>query len=399
MKAGFDATMVAKMMIDSGASRCVGEHYDEFIAYGAEIDTASIIREMRSEDIAKHYDDLIAHGAKLKPKAFYELKDDFFDIEYIIHKYIEESSSGDGRSEVDSTRRQMHENWQKYLEAGFDATTVAEILITLELSKHIFENYDEFIAHGAKLDIASIVEKMSSADIGECYDELIAHGAELYMSKSFYETKGSFERMVKGFNSKQEEIAMEAELNMHKNWRKYLETGFNATVVAGMMSPADIVAHYDELLSYGAKPDVPKMFVESERIFDKDFVESYWGELVHCGVSLESLIERCRYWHNTATLEKLASRGVAVEELFEMAKHWLSGWYPLWAGKSGGGIGILTWFCDHGAPKADIKEWLAKKASSWRNGYEDLDDYIIETGSDFYEKLEIESLRQLITSE
>lgn len=181
-----------------------------------------------------------------------------------------------------------------------------------------------------------------------------------------------------------DEIGVEnANHEMHENWRNFLEAGFDVDSVVKMMSPADIWEHYDELLAYGAKLDMTKLFSNfGEEFFDEDFTKEHWDELVARGVSPDLLADRC-YGDcdisDIAGLEEVLAKGVSAKKAFDLVKGWLE-IREEWPEEQ---VEILTWLYDHGLPKVDIKEWLAENAHSY------MEDYIVESGSDFYEKFDV----------
>ncbi|MDO4752777.1 MAG: hypothetical protein Q4A36_00875 [Candidatus Saccharibacteria bacterium] len=182
-----------------------------------------------------------------------------------------------------------------------------------------------------------------------------------------------------------DEISVEnANYEMHKNWRNFLEAGFDVASVVRMMSPADIWEHYDDLIVYGAKIDMTKLFNAFRGgFFDEDFTKEHWDELVNRGVSPDLLADRC-YGDcdisSTTDLEDLLGKNVSMSKAFELVRSWLE-IREEWPEEQ---VEILTWLYDHGLSKNDVKEWLAKNAHSY------MEDYIIESGSDFYEKFGME---------
>lgn len=181
-----------------------------------------------------------------------------------------------------------------------------------------------------------------------------------------------------------DEISVEnANYEMHENWRNFLKAGCDVDSVVTMMSLVDIWEHYDELTSYGAKLDMTKLFSNfGEEFFDEGFTKEHWGELVARGVSPDLLIDRCYgdcEIFDIAGLEEVLAKGVSAKKAFDLTKGWLE-IREEWPEEQ---AEILTWLYDHGLPKADIREWLTENAHSY------MEDYIVESGSDFYEKFDM----------
>jgi hypothetical protein len=182
-----------------------------------------------------------------------------------------------------------------------------------------------------------------------------------------------------------DEISIEnANHEMHENWRNFLEAGFDADLVAKMMAPEDIWDNYQDLTMHGAKIDIVKLVgrLFDEVFIDDSFIKEHWGELVDRGASPDFLADRC-YGDvdiaSIADLEEALTKGISINKIFDLTKGWLEirDEWPEDQAK------ILTWLHDHGLPKADIKEWLTENANSY------MEDYIIESGSDFYEKFDM----------
>ena len=171
-----------------------------------------------------------------------------------------------------------------------------------------------------------------------------------------------FDIVVDGFDPDDDFRVEDTNYEMHKNWRKFLEAGFDATLIANMMSPADVWEHYDELLA--------SAFCEEP--FDEDFTKKHWDELASRGVSPDLLVDRCYYdcdIFNTADLEELLKKGVSLRKAFEKIQPWLD-ISEEWPEEQ---VEILTWFHDHGLPKVDIREWLERNAHAY------MEDYVVES--------------------
>lgn len=192
-----------------------------------------------------------------------------------------------------------------------------------------------------------------------------------------------FDAVADDFDPSNEISVENANHEMHENWRNFLEAGFDVDSVVKMMSLADIWEHYEELLAYDAKLDMVKLFSAfGEEFFDEDFTKEYWSELVARGVSPDLLADRCYAdcgIFNTAGLKEVLTKGVSAKKALDLIKGWLES-REEWPEEQ---VEILTWLYDHGLPKVNIKEWLAENAHSY------MEDYIVESGSDFYEKFDM----------
>ena len=182
-----------------------------------------------------------------------------------------------------------------------------------------------------------------------------------------------------------DEISVEnANYEMHKNWRNFLEAGFDVASVARMMSLTDVWEHYDELLDYGAKLDMTELFVTcGGELFDEKFTKEHWDELVDRGVSPDFLADRCYAEcdiSSIAGLKEVLAKGVSVQKAFELIGSWLE-IRDEWPEEQ---VEILNWLHDYGLSKASIKEWLKKHAGRCMR------DYVVESGSDFYRKFDME---------
>lgn len=192
-----------------------------------------------------------------------------------------------------------------------------------------------------------------------------------------------FDAVADDFDPSDEISVENANHEMHENWRNFLEAGFDVNSVVKMMSLTDIWEHYEELLAYDTKLDMAKLFSAfGEEFFDEDFTKEHWGELVARGVSPDLLADRCYAdsdIFDTAGLKEVLAKGVSAKKALDLIKDWLE-IRKEWPEEQ---VEILTWLYDHGLPKADIKKWLAKNAYSY------MEDYIVESGSDFYEKFDM----------
>ena len=104
--------------------------------------------------------------------------------------------------------------------------------------------------------------------------------------------------------------------------------------------------------------------------------------MVARGVSPDLLADRCYAdcdIFDTAGLKEVLAKGVSAKKALDLIKGWLE-IRKEWPEEQ---VKILTWLYDHGLPKEDIKEWLAENAHSY------IEDYIVESGSDFYEKFDM----------
>lgn len=193
----------------------------------------------------------------------------------------------------------------------------------------------------------------------------------------------NFDTVADDFDPSDEISVENANYEMHKNWRNFLEAGFDVASVVRMMSPADIWEHYDELIVYGAKIDMTKLFNAFRGgFFDEDFTKEHWDELVARGVSPDLLIDRCYTdcdIFDIAGLEEILAKGVSAKKALGL----IEGWLEIREEWPEDQVEILTWLYDHGLPKDDVKEWLTENAHSY------MEDYIVESGSDFYEKFDV----------
>lgn len=197
------------------------------------------------------------------------------------------------------------------------------------------------------------------------------------------ELQVKFDAVVDYFDPSDVISVENANYEMHENWRNFLEAGCDIALVVKMMSLADIWEHYDELISYGAKLDMTKLFSDfGEEFFNEGFTKEYWSELVNRGVSPDLLIDRCYTdcdIFNIAGLEEILAKGVSAKKALGL----IEGWLEIREEWPEDQVEILTWLYDHGLPKDDVKEWLTENAHSY------MEDYIVESGSDFYEKFDV----------
>lgn len=193
-----------------------------------------------------------------------------------------------------------------------------------------------------------------------------------------------FDIIVDNFNPSDEISVENSNYEMHKNWRNFLEAGFDPTLIAGMMSPADVWEYYDELIAHGAKIDMIELFSNFfEELFDESFTKENWDKLVNRGVSPDLLADRCYDdcdIADIADLEEVFTKGVSVKKTFEL----VSGWLKICEERPEDQVEILTWLYEHGLLKADVKEWIENHMNCYMR------EYIIESGSDFYEKFDVE---------
>ena len=78
---------------------------------------------------------------------------------------------------VEDTNHQMHKNWQRFLKAGFDATSITKMMSP----EDIWEHYDELIANGAKIDMTKLFSDFSGKFFDknftkENWDKLVNRG-------------------------------------------------------------------------------------------------------------------------------------------------------------------------------------------------------------------------------
>ena len=142
-----------------------------------------------------------------------------------------------------------------------------------------------------------------------------------------------------------------ANYEMHKYWHDFLEAGFDATSVVKMMLPADIWEHWDELVERAVSPDIL-----ADRCYDD------------CDI------------YDVVDLEELLAKGVSAKKSFELIGSLLEV-RETWPEEQ---VEILTWLYNHGLSKTDVKEWLERHTNSH------MEDYIVESGSDFYKKFDME---------
>lgn len=151
-----------------------------------------------------------------------------------------------------------------------------------------------------------------------------------------------------------------------------------------MMSPVDVWEHYDKLIAYGAEINMAKLFSGDFHFYDffsdRDFIKDHWEELVNRGVSPDLLADKCYIdsYYYVEFLECLLDKNITLRKIFELAESGLGDdrWY-----EPEDQIKILTWFYDHGIPKADIQKWIKKYSNNF------LEDYIVKSDLDFYKSL------------
>lgn len=196
--------------------------------------------------------------------------------------------------------------------------------------------------------------------------------------------QAKFDTAVENFELGDEISLENAHHEMRKNWRNFLEAGFDADLIIKMMAPEDIWDNYQDLTMHGVKIDIAKLVdrLFDEAFIDDSFIKEHWGELVDRGASPDSLADRCYGDIDVASvtdLEEALAKGISINKIFDLAKGWLE-IRDEWPENQ---VEILTWLYDHGLSKDEVKEWLTENASSY------MEDYIIESGSDFYEKFDV----------
>lgn len=67
-------------------------------------------------------------------------------------------SFGDGSDEIqrEDVGVELHDNWQRYLDAGCDATKVAEMMS----AQDVWEHYEELREHGARINLDTVYEEL-----------------------------------------------------------------------------------------------------------------------------------------------------------------------------------------------------------------------------------------------
>lgn len=199
-----------------------------------------------------------------------------------------------------------------------------------------------------------------------------------------------FDSIVANFDPNDRISVENANHEMHKNWQKFLEAGFDVDLVAKMLSLADIWKHYNELTSYGAKIDMTKWlndFVEES--FEDDFAAKHWDELVARGVSPDSLVDRIydEYLCDIDYFKDILAKGVTVKKIFELAREWLEveiAEFECFMSPVESPVDVLVWFFDNGIPKDSIKELLIDNIN------DDMDEYAIEYNLDFYKNFDMD---------
>ena len=194
-----------------------------------------------------------------------------------------------------------------------------------------------------------------------------------------------FDVIVDGFDPSDSISVENANYELHKHWRSFLEAGFDADSVIKMMLPDDVWHYYDELVAYGAKIDMTELLssVLDSCLIDDDYIEEHWLELISRGISPDALADL--YYDGyivfqTADLERLIDKGISITKVLELIEDCLESCDDLPEEQ----IEMLTWLYDHGLPKADVKKWLEQHAGNCMEGY------IVETGSDFYKKFDMD---------
>ena len=109
---------------------------------------------------------------------------------------------------------------------------------------------------------------------------------------------------------------------MQRSWRLFLAAGYDATQVAEMMLPEDVLKYYDKLVFYGADIDALKRLPALQ----KAFIKQHWEELVNRGVHPDILSDRHYDDYDVSDikdLESLLPKGISATKSFELIKSWL----------------------------------------------------------------------------
>jgi hypothetical protein len=124
---------------------------------------------------------------------------------------------------VENTNYEMHENWQSFLEAGFDVDSVVKMMSLMD----IWEHYEELLAYGAELDASKLFltfKEFFNQDFTEKHwKELVGHGVSpdllvdrRYANCGIFDTADLKDSLKRGVSAKKAFELVESWLELRK---------------------------------------------------------------------------------------------------------------------------------------------------------------------------------------
>ena len=199
--------------------------------------------------------------------------------------------------------------------------------------------------------------------------------------------EAKFDSLVDSFDPSDSISVEDANVEMRKYWLKFLQAGFDANVVTGMLAPEDVLAHHEALVDYGANFDIDE-FISA---LDEEFIEKHWNGLVKAGANPDSLIDRVygdyvfgdygRQVNSIGDLEDLSNKGVSAEKSLTMIESWLK----FREDRPEEREEVLVYLMDHGLSRKAARKSIEDNMDSY------MVEYIVESDSAFFKEIGINS--------
>lgn len=135
-------------------------------------------------------------------------------------------------------------------------------------------------------------------------------------------SQATFKTLRDNFEPNNDNTDETIDQEMQRSWRLFLAAGYDATQVAEMMLPEDVLKYYDKLVFYGADINALKRLPALQ----KAFIKQHWKELVNYGVHPDILADRYHDDYDVSDikdLERLLSKDIGAAKSFELIKSWL----------------------------------------------------------------------------
>ena len=179
---------------------------------------------------------------------------------------------------------------------------------------------------------------------------------------------------------------------MTRNWRDFMRAGYNPRDVIKMMFKEDVWTNYKEILSL-ARENIEAMIGE--------FILENWNEFVDCGISEDSLAERCIEISDSEDMCLLVRKGVSLKKVLALSKDLLDAYsedspdalmtafIEIRDCKPSLSDGLVSWLEEH-RDNQNIIENVVLNADIWCEKFDiDIDKYIddyLEFNGDLYFK-------------